>query len=153
MSKPRSKGKPVARAAPTHNAVANLGLAQQDLPTLVEPVDKKKSASVKPLTAKQRQEEEAEEGLIQWHLDSVKERANRPVPTGQRNLHDFKEAIGTAAKESNSLLLDWTSETSMLIGRTCKVYWALDKEWYYARILYYDKPSDKYFVSTASLLQ
>lgn len=67
-----------------------------------------------------------------------------------QNFKDLHEAVQQSLLESSvaSLmqLLDWSSPSVKKIGSLCKVYWDGEREWFYARILNYDKIRDRHYV-------
>ncbi len=111
-----------------------------------------KPGYVKPLSAKQRGEEDSEERLIQFETSPPQSRPTSrwsplPLPTVSCHVSSVKEAMRRSFRESNSFMLDWTSLAAGRIGKCCKVYWDGDDTWYYARIINYDHFHDRYFVS------
>jgi hypothetical protein len=158
FSRGRSKGstskvksdKPESRSSSGSSMLAGAANQNASMVQLNQQlVEKKKHGQLKTVKQqgfKAKQEDDAEERFIAEYLDVGVGNSGRPLPSGHRTIPDFKTAVRNAVQESNSLVLDWTSAASYFIGRTCKVYWTLDKQWYYARILYYDSIYRKYCV-------
>ena len=59
---------------------------------------------------------------------------------------DMMEAIQVSVQTCSAPLVDWNQNAAKLIGATCKIYWDGEDEWFYARILNYDRQSDRHYV-------
>ena len=60
--------------------------------------------------------------------------------------HSHQAAVKKCVKESTKLLTDWNQQPASFIGKTCKVYWDGDRQWFYARIIYYDANHGRHYV-------
>ncbi len=114
-----------------------------------KPIELKKTVAAKPLTGKQKIEDDTEEQFILEHGEdssvnrSARTRFSSHVPD---SISTVKDAIKYCVKQAPSVILDWTTPQARRIGKPCKVFWEGDEMWYYATILYYDQINDKYFV-------
>lgn len=79
--------------------------------------------------------------------NKVDEREIRPLPDQPIVLSTLEDAVQIGVKQSNTLVLDWSTSSAKRIGSICKVYWDGESAWYYARILNYDSHFDKHYVS------
>ena len=107
-------------------------------------------AVIKPLTNKQKEENEREDRLMadyQHRLVKVSSYNPQPLPQGPWIVKDLSEAIQCGTTQSQCLLLDWTTPEVKRIGRLCKIYWDGENEWFYARVLYYDRIQKLHLVS------
>lgn len=165
------------RKVPSH--VASYLLEENDIDVVLKPVGKKKRGKfaaeltpvvsqtkkaksapmiAKPLSVKQREEEDMEDRFIDsTSVRMSQESAALAVASAQQTrmikslpqsaeAPNQREAIRMSIENSNTLLLDWTTPEASRIGLPCKVYWDGDDVWFYARILNYDRTHDKYFV-------
>jgi hypothetical protein len=104
----------------------------------------------KPLTAKQIEENDREEWLLNdfnMRLRRFIQNSVHPLRQGPWNVSDITDAIKCGVKESNTLLLDWTNPEVQKIGRLCKIYWDGEDKWFYARIINYDDAFKLHLVS------
>ena len=76
--------------------------------------------------------------------------ADDPPEMGLKNFSDLLGAVHQGIAESCAAslmqLLNWDTPAVKKIGSLCKVYWDGEGEWFYARILNYDKQRDKHYV-------
>jgi len=67
---------------------------------------------------------------------------------GFGDLHEaVRQGLSESSVSSLMQLLDWNTPQVKKIGSLCKVFWDGEDEWFYARILNYDKNKDKHYVS------
>lgn len=110
---------------------------------------KSKPAPAKPLTTKQKEENERENWLLQDYQERLRQFSSNIIRTlreGPFEVSDYLAAIKIGVNDSNTLPLDWTNPSIRRIGQGCKVYWDGDGQWYYARIMLYDCSVDRYLV-------
>jgi hypothetical protein len=69
-----------------------------------------------------------------------------PLPEGASDEIGLADAIIKGVRECSTLLLDWSEPAAKLVGATCKVFWDGENEWFYARILNYDKGYNRHYV-------
>lgn len=119
-------------------------------PVATAPPPSAKQISAKQLAAKLQALDEAEEEIIQEHLN--RDQAKQPrqqLPEGPQNVGNMMLALVKSMQETTSLITDWSSPACRVLGSTCKVYWDGELQWFYARILNYDSFYDRYYVSPA----
>ena len=68
------------------------------------------------------------------------------MESGTTDPMTIMEAIQVSVQTCSTPLVDWNQSAAKLIGATCKIYWDGEDEWFYARILNYDRQRDRHFV-------
>ena len=104
---------------------------------------------VKPLNAKQREEFEREENLLKLFNERLAHYTMYRTHKLREDTWEAKsvsEAIRSGIRQGNTLLLDWTHPEVNKIGSLCKVYWDGERNWFYARILNYDRIHNRHLV-------
>lgn len=71
---------------------------------------------------------------------------NKELKSTSSTHTDLSAAVKAGVKEACTPLVDWNCVEAKRIGAKCKVYWDGNKEWFYARILNYDREYDKYYI-------
>lgn len=101
------------------------------------------------LSIKQKQDDALEEIFMETYLSAESQLRIIKVPSVTVETKDFDDqlsAVKYSVKECSTMLLDWTSTEAHRIGAQCKVFWDGECEWFYARILNYDRIQKRHFV-------
>lgn len=129
--------------------LADAAVAKATVAELQKKPKVNKGSVQKPLNAKQREELEREESLLRifnerlTHYTLYRTHKLREETWEAKSISD---AIRSGIRQSNTLLLDWTHPEVNKIGSLCKVYWDGEKNWFYARILNYDRVHNRHLV-------
>ena len=105
------------------------------------------------MTGKEREQDDIEQSVMdRFAVLNENLRQNirykqRLLPDGAENTFaDVKKAVQWGVTYGTRLLTDWSQPGAEFIGKLCKIYWDGEKQWFYARILYYDSQYHKHLV-------